>query len=104
MNWPDTWTSDDGLAFTRIETGWKVVIVRDLPQRLGEPCSVDLPREGSHIVAGDTLLAIELSKARVEFAAPAALVVCESRNRSGSSGATMPSEIAWSLVIVPENT
>lgn len=104
MNWPDAWQSSDGLAFVRDGVGWRVDIVRTLPQRLGEPVGVELPLEGKLIGEGDTLLAIELSKARVEFAAPAAIEVCESRNLSDRVAESGSGGVAWLLVIRPRST
>lgn len=103
MNWPDTWQSDDGLAFVRDGEGWRVDIVRTLPQRLGEPVGVELPREGMIVEEGQSLLAIELSKARVEFAAPATIEVCESRNLSGQVADSGSGGVAWLLVIRPRS-
>lgn len=104
MEWPDSWTSDDGLSFTRVAAGWQVDVVREIPARLGEPCSVELPHTGTTIEQGETLLAIELSKARVEFAAPALVRVCESRNLSTPTVGNRADVILWSLVISPENS
>jgi glycine cleavage system H lipoate-binding protein len=99
MSEENAWRSDDGLLFTPEGKRWIVDVVRELPQRLGEPVSVELPEANQFIKAGDVLLAIELSKARVEFSAPHDLLVCESRHdlRSGSDTAVAPE--AWHLVI-----
>lgn len=104
MNWPDTWQSEDGLAFVRDGDAWRVDVVRALPQRLGEPVAVELPMPGAQLAQGDVLLALELSKARVEFIAPDALEVCEARNLSPSSADAASGEIAWLLVIRPRST
>ena len=104
MAWPDTWQSEDGLAFVHDGDGWRVDVVRSLPQRLGEPVSVELPPVGAELSEGDMLLALELAKARIEFAAPAALRVCESRNLSHNVTGSNPGEIAWLLVIEPRST
>lgn len=104
MEWPDTWTSDDGLAFTRVVSGWQVDVVREIPARLGEPCGVELPHTGAIIEEGAMLMAIELSKARVEFSAPARVTVCESRNLSVPNRGTKAAEVLWSLVISPGNS
>lgn len=104
MAWPDNWTTEDGLVLNRVDVGWKVDVVRELPARLGEPCSVELPRKGAQVKEGATLMAIELSKARVEFAAPAELIVCEAHVLADkiTTGATQ--ETAWLLVIRPVST
>lgn len=104
MTWPDQWTSDDGLGFTKVEAGWRVDITRELPARLGEPCGVELPAQGSVVEAGAILLAIELSKARVEFAAPERVEVWEARNLSGISVASEHRPVVWSLVILPRSS
>ena len=96
---PDHWTSEDGLAFRRTEGGWAVSVARELPKRLGDPVAVELPQIGARIAAGATLLAIELSKARVEFSAPADLTVCESRNAARAGNAAGGALGAWSLEI-----
>ena len=96
---PDHWISADGLAFQRSDRGWSVSIARELPKRLGDPIAVELPQKGAQVRAGATLLAIELSKARVEFAAPEDLTVCESRN-AAMAGKPARGELGtWSLEI-----
>ena len=98
-NHPDHWTSEDGLAFQRTERGWSVSVARELPKRLGDPIAVELPQIGAQIGVGATLLAIELSKARVEFSAPADLTVCESRNAARAGNPARSALGAWSLEI-----
>lgn len=93
------WISDDGLRFEPDGDRWQVSIAREFPMRLGEPEGIELPGEGARVAAGEMLLAIELSKARVEFTAPRALVVCMSHApaRAGGSGTAFAD--LWTLVI-----
>lgn len=104
MEWPDHWTSEDGLSFTRVDKGWAVAVIRDIPARLGDPCSVELPSQGALLSPPDVLMAIELSKARIEFGTPTLIRVCEARNQSGPMLATNPLKLSWSLVILPGST
>lgn len=99
MSDQDAWTSDDGLRFTPAGGQWVVEVVRELPQRLGDPVSVELPDANQFIKAGDVLLAIELSKARVEFSAPRDLTVCESRHDSQFASDIAMKPESWYLAI-----
>ncbi len=95
----DDWTSEDGLRFLREGTRWRVEIARELPKRLGDPVSVELPDEGAVIEAGQVLVGIELSKARVEFSAPERLTVWESRHDSHPATTDDAFRGGWHLVI-----
>jgi len=71
------WITEDGLRLERCGPVYNVHIVRELPDRLGSPADVDLPKPGTKILKGQFLLAAELTKARVEFWAPADLEVVD---------------------------
>lgn len=104
----NTLTTPEGLLLTpHPEDGpeaWRVEIVRELPQRLGTAQSVDIPRVGAVVAEGEMLVAIELSKARVEFPAPFLLVVSRSDAKRRVTFDADSGEALWHLIIHKQAT
>ena len=95
----DEWETGDGLAFARNGAFWRISIAKELPERLGPFEEIEAAKPGKIVPKGEILLAVELTKARIEFVAPETLQVIESQvdKFTNLNGSTLPQ--GWILTV-----